>query len=154
MNTKLFHLISAVFRLPDELILLILSYISPDPRFSGHCARFRIPYSLGIIGCHDQRVEFLRPLSMTCRAMWLRLLPWVWERLEIPPGQLLLVSKKQAVQRLNTILNSPHTLGAILATNVKCFDPLLRPWIGADFVFFGEGSRRYTDTSLSGSSNV
>ena len=31
---------------------------------------------------HQQRVQFLLPLSMTCRAMRLRLLPWIWERIE------------------------------------------------------------------------
>ena len=41
---------------------------------------------MGIDDNHEQRVEFLRPLSMTCVAMRLRLLPWIWERLELIPG--------------------------------------------------------------------
>ena len=32
---------------------------------------------------HRRRVELLLSLSMTCRAMRLRLLPWIWEHIEI-----------------------------------------------------------------------
>ena len=32
---------------------------------------------------HQRRVEFLLPLSMTCRMMRLRLLPWIWECVEV-----------------------------------------------------------------------
>ena len=34
---------------------------------------------------HKRRVQVLRSLSMTCGTMRLRLLPWVWERLWMPP---------------------------------------------------------------------
>ena len=120
-----FHSISAVFKLPDELILSILSHMSPDPSPSGHYARFRMPYSVGMSDCHNQRVDFLRPLSATCRAMRLRLLPWDWERLEMPQrvGWAL---QGQTVQRLNTIVNGPYA-GTFLATNLKYFCALLRP---------------------------
>ena len=84
-----------------------------------------MPYSAGMSNCYDQRVEFLRPLSMTCRAMRLRLLPWVWERLEIPQ-RLVTASKKLIAQRLSTILDGPRT-GAFLATNVKYLYSLLCP---------------------------
>ena len=137
INANLFCLVSTVFKLPDELILSILSYISPDPRLSGHHARFRMPYSAGMSNCHIQRVEFLLPLSMTCRAMRLRLLPWVWELLEIPQ-RLVLASKKPTVRKLDTILSGPYT-DTFLATNVRYSCTLLHPWIGADFVSFDKG---------------
>ena len=76
------RLIFTVFELPDELILSILSYTSPDPDFASRYARFRCLYCAGFDNYHQQRVRCLRRLSMTCRAMWLRLLPWLWERLE------------------------------------------------------------------------
>ena len=56
---------------------------------------------------------------MTCRAMRLRLLPWVWECLEVPPRPLLAL-KERALRKLNTIVNDPYT-GKFLATNVKYF---------------------------------
>ena len=147
-----FHPIPAVFKLPDELILSILSYIFPDPHLSGHYARFHMPYSGVLCRYHDHRVRFLRPLSMTSRAMRLRLLPWVWGRLEIPrrPG---MISTKLAVQELNTILNGPHA-DKLLAVSVKYFCPLLRPWIGTDFISFDEGLRRRTGPTFIVSLNV
>ena len=70
-------------------------------------------------------------------AMRLRLLPWVWERLEIS-RRLRWASKKQTEQKLNAIVNGPHT-NRFMAANVKY---LLRPSpsrIDADFIF-DEGS--------------
>ena len=57
--------------------------------------------------------------------MRLRLLPWDWERLEMPQrvGWAL---QGQTVQRLNTIVNGPYA-GTFLATNLKYFCALLRP---------------------------
>ena len=151
-NANLFHPISAVFKLPDELILSILSYIFSDPHLSGHYARFHMPYSGVLCRYHDHRARFLRPLSMTCRAMRLRLLPWVLGRLEIPrrPG---MISTKLAVQELNTILNGTHA-DKLLAVSVKYFCPLLRPWTSTDFISFDEGLRRRTGPTFIISLNV
>ena len=82
LRVDLPHSIFLVFELPDELILSVLSHISPDPPVIGHYARFRLQYCMQISDCHQQRARFLLSLSMTCRAMRLRLLPWIWERIE------------------------------------------------------------------------
>jgi hypothetical protein len=74
---------SAVFEFPDELILSVLSHVSPGPKLTGHCARFRVQYYMDRTDYHQRRVEFLLPLSMTCRMMRLRLLPWIWECIEV-----------------------------------------------------------------------
>lgn len=79
-STSLF----TVFDLPDELILSILSYIFPDPpRHIGDYARFRINYPRNSDYNRRRWIDFLRTLSMTCKAMRLRLLPWVWGRIEV-----------------------------------------------------------------------
>ena len=119
----LIYPIFAVFELPDELMLLILSFISPGPWLTGHYSRFRAQYGIDISDCHRRRMEFLRPLSMTCRSMRLRLLPWIWERLEVSP-QLAwgydrgLLEPLGLVRRLNAIGNILHA-NVFLATNVK-----------------------------------
>ena len=82
LNVNLSCSIFPVFELPDELILSILSHVSRDPQLTGHYARFRVQYTMWMDDYHEQRVRFLLPLSMTCRTMRLRLLPWIWERLE------------------------------------------------------------------------
>jgi hypothetical protein len=113
--------ISAVFRLPDELILSIFSHITPDPRHTGHHARFRVQYGMVTNNYHQQRMEtLLRPLSNTCRAMRLRLLPWVWERLEC------------LAWKLDATANFIHANGS-LAVNMKYFCPLLCTWVEADW---------------------
>ena len=137
-NANQFRPIPTVFKLPDELIIFILLYISPDPHLSGHYARFHMSHSAMMCNYYDKRAQFLRPLSMTCRAMRLRLLPYVWGRLEIP-RRLGMISMKLAVQELNTILNGPHT-DRSLVSSVKYFCPYFCPWIGADFLSFDEGS--------------
>ena len=83
VDVSLFHPIFAVFKLPDELILSILYYISPDPHLVSYHARFHVQYSSEINDYHKQRVQFLLPLSMTCKAMWLQLVPWIWGRLTV-----------------------------------------------------------------------
>jgi len=109
-----------VFELPDELILSILSHISPEQQFTGHYARFRIQYNLMAGDRHRQRVRFLQPLSMTCRAMRLRLIPFIWEHLRL----FLLGStvergrKGGAVLRLETLLSALH-VDMNLAITVK-----------------------------------
>ena len=60
---------------------------------------------------------FLRPLSMTCRAMRLRLIPWIWERLELFP-QRLRVFGSDGVQKLEMILDALRG-DAYLAITVK-----------------------------------
>ena len=98
-STSLF----TVFDLPDELILSILSYIFPDPpRHIGDYARFRI--------------NFLRTLSMTCKAMRLRLLPWVWGRTEVRYCQM---SWKSRTRQFDTLLNVLHA-DTFMATSVRC----------------------------------
>ena len=82
LNVNLFHSVFVVFELPDELILSILSHLSPGPQLTGHYSRFRVQYSMKINDYHDRRTQFLRSLSMTCRAMRLRLLSWIWERVK------------------------------------------------------------------------
>ena len=60
INFSRFH----SFGLPDELILSVLSHVSPDPWLTGHYARFCIPYCGDSRYYHKLRVKFLRPLSM------------------------------------------------------------------------------------------
>ena len=126
-NVDLFHLVFTVFELPDELILSILSHISPDPWLPGHSTWFRIPYSMTADDSYNQRVEFLRPLSMTCWAMRLRLLPWVWEHLVFPQWN----SEQAFTVRTNKIVNASHA-DKFLATSVKYFYALLYLWVWID----------------------
>ena len=94
-----------VVSLPDELILSILSHISPEPPRSDHFTRFRVQYGLRINRCHWERMRFLRALSMTCKAMRLRLVPWIWERLEVFPRESSDWLAAQ-VQRLKSVLSA------------------------------------------------
>ena len=114
LNTNSFHLTLIVFELPDELILSILSHIPPDPRLTGPYAWFRTPYRKKIGDYYNQWAKFLRPLSMTCRAMRLRFLPWVWERLVFPAYS----SEAAFVRRLNNTVNVSQG-DEFLATSVK-----------------------------------
>ena len=116
-NAHLFHPIFTVFELPHELVLSVLSHISPDPRPTSHYARFGIQHIRGISDSHQQRVQFLRPLSMTCRAMRLQLMPWIWGCLDTTYSQS---SWDPAFlgRRLNTLVNALHA-DAFLATSVK-----------------------------------
>jgi len=116
-NANPFHLGFTVFDLPDELILSVLSYVSPEPRLAGHRARFRAQYNMEISGNHRRRVQFLRPLSRTCRAMRLRLMPWIWERLEASPRRNW-SSGEDFDRRLSNVANVLHK-DAFLATSVK-----------------------------------
>ena len=81
-NANLSYYIFAVFQLPDELILSILSHISPDPHLTGQYARFCVQYRMKISDSHQQRMKILHPLSRTCMAMRLRLLPWIWDHIQ------------------------------------------------------------------------
>ena len=120
--------IFAVFELPDELILSILFYISPDPWLTGHYVQFSTENGVvnNIYSDQWQHVEFLRPLSMTCRAMRLRLLPWVWERLEMHPNNWS--STRNYAKGLNTLTNVLLT-DVSLAANVKyLYTPFFAPW--------------------------
>ena len=119
LNANRFHPIFPVFGLPDELILSIVSHVSPDPPpHAGHYARFRVRHSPGIDDYHQRRMEFLRALSMTCRAMRLRLSPWVWERLRLPPSYRRARSGNVSVRKLDTLMNILRT-NVCLAASVK-----------------------------------
>lgn len=76
---------SPIFKLPDELIISLPSYTSPAPRHSDHIARFRVQYDMTIDNRHQEWMKLLRTLSMTCKKMRFRLIPWIWERLELFP---------------------------------------------------------------------
>jgi len=65
----------------------------------------------------ERRVRFLRPLSMTCKAMRSRLLPWIWEHVEPSWGNY--------VGNLNIIANASNA-DISLASSVKYFCTLLR----------------------------
>jgi len=86
---------------------------------------------MDIDDCHEQRVRFLLPLSMTCKAMRLRLLPWIWERIEClewPPNWN---SDGGVPRKLDTIVGALRA-DISLATSVKYFCTPLSPWIGTD----------------------
>ena len=102
LDAKLTSLV--VFELPYELILSILSHISPEPQFTGHYARFRIQYDLIVDDRHRLRMGFLRPLSMTCKAMRLLLIPFIWEHLRLFPRRW--VGGRDAVLRFETLLSA------------------------------------------------
>jgi hypothetical protein len=96
------HFISAVFELPDELILSVLSCVSPTPEFTGQYARFRFQYSMDNSDYHWRRMEFLLSLSMTCRAMRLRFLSWIWKHIEVSSWKDLERRPKVIVDVLRT----------------------------------------------------
>jgi len=81
---------------------------------------------------HEQRVRFLLPLSMTCKEMRLRLLPWVWEHiecLELAPRWGSEGSSPWKLDNIMGVLSADTTL----AINVKYLGcALLSPSIGAD----------------------
>ena len=98
------------------------SHICPDPQLTGPYARFCIPNRPGICYCYNQRVRFLQPLSMTCKAMRLRLLPWVWECLELPPVFRRTAGERVA-KRLDSVVNAVHA-DMFLAASVKYVPPV------------------------------
>ena len=109
-----------VFELPNELTLCILSHISPEPQLTGQYARFRVQYGMDINDHHEQRVRFLLPLSMTCKAMRSRLLPWIWEQVECLELAPRWRSEEGTPRKLDTIM-STLCADISLATNVKYF---------------------------------
>ena len=128
LGQMLIHPTFTVFKLPDELILSILSHIAPDPQLTSDYARFRIQYTRGIGGrYHQQRVRFLRPLSMTCKAMRLRLLPLMWERLDVRQS-----SWKNFVRELDAIVDGLRCADIFLATSVRYSYAPLSSWIRAN----------------------
>ena len=62
--------------------------------------------------------------------MWLRFVPWVWERLELPFTHCW-NSGETFVGKLNAIANALRA-EPFLAINVRYFDTLPCPWVGAD----------------------
>ena len=117
LNRTLTYSIS-VFELPDEIILSILSHIPQNTQATGHCAWFRDSYSMNERSCWDQREQVLRQLSMTCRAMRLRFVPWVWERLELS------TLSHQKPYKTKIILKALHT-DVFLATSIRYFHAVL-----------------------------
>ena len=120
---EIYSPIPTVFELPDELILHILSYISPEPRLTGHYARFREQYRMQINDDHQERMCFLRPLSMTCRLMRLRLLPFMWNLIE-PSRVCWYDCMKRFGWNLAVIVNALHA-DRSLAASVRYFCGLL-----------------------------
>ena len=115
------HLIFTVFEFPDELILSVLSHISPN---FGQYARLHFQWHItDSVYCYRQQRAFLLSLGMTCRAMCLRLLPWIWERVELHSGNW--------VRRPNAIVGALHA-DPYLGMSVKYFHPSICPWVGAD----------------------
>ena len=130
-----FHPILAVFKLSDELILYIFSHIdiSPDlrhPAISRHIW-FRILCSMGIYDHHLQWLQFLRPLSVTCRAMRVRLLPRILERIEVSSLHNWGSSAEIFAKRFDTITNVLR-VDTYLAATVKYFRALVYPGVGVD----------------------
>ena len=123
-DANLFCPILAVFKLPDELIICILSQVSPDPQLTRHYPCFCIPYKR-ICNFHGQRAQSLRPLSMTCRAMRLRFLSWIWEYIALSWQG----SEETFVSNLNTIANASHADKSV-AASVKYFHVFLFPCLG------------------------
>jgi len=105
----------AVFELPNELIHSILSHISPTDPY----ARFHVQYQTKI-KYHERRLWVLRLLSMTCKAMRLRLLPWIWEHLEPLWGNYV------GPGGLSRIAHASRVDGS-LASSVKYFCALFCP---------------------------
>jgi hypothetical protein len=120
------HPTFTVFKFPDELVLSVLSHVSTDPGLTGQYARFRFQYNMDASDYHQRRVAFLLPLSMTCRAMRLRLLPWIWERTEAFLGDW-----EKLVRRHETIMGALRADPG-LGMNVKYFCPLIYPWVWTD----------------------
>ena len=114
------RLIFTVFEFPEELILSIVSHVSPD---SGQYAGFHFQHVMDTRDCYRQRLAFLVSLGMTCRAMWLRLLLWIWERVEMDSEDL--------VRRPNAIVGALHA-DPYVGMSVKYFHPFICLWVGAD----------------------
>jgi len=130
LNVNIIHPLFAVFELPDELILSILSHISPEPRLTGHYARFREQYCMEINDDHQERVRFLRPLSMTCRAMRLRLLSWMWDLVE--PSRVCWYDLQKGLRWNLAAIGNALQADTLLAASVRYFSALLCPCAGAD----------------------
>jgi len=133
-NSNLSHSTFAVFRLPDELILSILSHISPDPHLTGDYARYSVQYCMKIGDGHQQRMKFLRPLSRTCRAMRLRLLPWIWNHIQASQASYDSDGIRMISWKSIAIAQTVYT-DMSLATRIKYFAPLLIPVSGLIRVF-------------------
>ena len=123
-----------VFQLPDELILSILSHISPDPHLTGDYARFCVQYCMKLSDGHQQRMKFLRPLSKTCRAMRLRFLPWIWDHIQ--PSQASY--DRNGIRMISwyfVAITRTVYADMSLATRVKYFHGPPHPCVGADSRF-------------------
>ena len=127
-NPNLSRSIFSVFQLPDELILSILSHISPEPYLTGRYARYCVQYCMKINDDHQQRMRILRRLSMTCKAMRLRLLPWTWDLIQPPRCEPSYLGGRCWVSWNFAITTSWVAFtDKSLATRVKYFCALLCP---------------------------
>jgi hypothetical protein len=117
------HPTFTVFKFPEELILSVLDCVSPHPGPTVHYAWFRYQYNT----YHRERVRFLLPLSMTCRAMRLRLLPWIWECVKVICRSDTEDFRRRPMVIMGTLCADPY-----LGTSVKYFHLLLCPWVRAD----------------------
>ena len=98
-------------------------HISPDPQLTtGHYARFRVQYLMWTSDDHHQCAKVLLPLSMTCKAMWLRLRPWIWDLIE--PSRRFHVMNYRVMYALRADVS--------LATSVRYLSALLCHWVKAD----------------------
>ena len=133
-SSNLLHSTFAVFQLPDELFLSILSHVSPDPHLTGDYARFCVQYCMKFSDGHQERMKFLRPLSRTCRAMRLRLLPWIWDHIQPSKGSydydgIRMISWKFVA--ITQIVDADVSL----ATRIKYFYIPPYPYAGANSRF-------------------
>jgi len=130
LNINILRPLFTVFRIPTELILSILSHISPEPQLTGDYARFREQYCMEINDDHQERARFLRPLSMTCRLMRLRLVPLMWNLVE-PSRNIWFRDSEGFEQNLIAIANASQA-DKFLAASVKYCRALLCACPGAD----------------------
>jgi len=77
---------------------------------------------------HQQRMKFLRPLSMTCRAMRLRLLPWIWDHIQPSQGYYDNVGVRWISWNFTAIAQAVG-VDASLATHIKYPHALFLPLV-------------------------
>jgi len=134
-DTDLSYPIFAVFQLPDELILSILSHICPDPRLTGQYARFCVQYRMKINDYHQRRMELLHLLSRTCMAMRLRFVPWIWDHIQLSRCSYDSDGIADISWKFTALEKAVHA-NVSLATCVKYFLALPHPCFGADRSFY------------------
>jgi hypothetical protein len=107
----------AVFGFPDELILSVLSYLSPDPGLTGQYSRSRFQYNMGANAApveHDMQGDAIPVAALDHGAF-----SSDWK------GGENLVRRHKAI--VGALRADPG-----LTTSVKYFCPLICPWVWAD----------------------